>query len=261
MPRPIRITDAMKQKAQDEFAEHLLDLKMTDGQIHFYKSYQYDPKTTGAILWFTPLAYRKTVALVTAFDDEVAWHGMAVRSNEVMNEFIVEDIAVYPQEVTGSTVVTDQEEYTKWLYAFDDGDFNKIRMQGHSHVNMGVSPSGVDNGHRAKILEQLDPDMFYIFMVWNKQLKTHTLIFDMKHNVLYEDEDVEVKIFGDDSIEAFLGEAGGMVRRREPVPRILRAKGGKRMKEIKEEQRSLWDTYYGSGIHDPDDWGGYEWTS
>lgn len=181
MPKPIRITDEMKQKAQTEFEALLSGMKMSDGTISYSKAFKYDKAS--ATLWLTPEAYRKTVALVTAFSDEVAWHGTVSRRSQ--NEFIVEDIFVYPQEVTGSTVSTEQEGYSNWLYGFDDEVFGKIRMQGHSHVHMGVSPSGVDSGHRERILDQLEADMFYIFMVWNKRLETHTLIYDMAHNVLY----------------------------------------------------------------------------
>ena len=203
MSKPIRITDEMKTAAQTEFTALLDGLKMSDGAISYSKAFKY--KDAAAILWLTPLAYSKTVALVAQFSDEVAWHGMAVRTEK--NEFVIEDIFVYPQEVTGATVNTDQEGYTKWLYEFEDEEFNKMRMQAHSHVNMGVSPSTVDNGHREKILDQLDDDMFYIFMVWNKSLKTHTLIYDMENNILYDDDDVTVKILGDDSLDEILADA------------------------------------------------------
>ena len=80
-------------------------------------------------------------------------------------------------------------------------------MQGHSHVNMGVSPSGVDNSHRAEILKQLEADMFYIFMIWNKSLNIHTLVYDLQRNVLFEDDDIEVKILDDELMGAFLSDA------------------------------------------------------
>jgi hypothetical protein len=129
------------------------------------------------------------------------------------NPFI-EDIFVYPQEVTGSTVSTDQEEYSKWLYGLDDETFGKIRLQSHSHVNMGVTPSSVDDRHREQILAQLDPEMFYIFMIWNKSLSVHALIYDMQNNILYEDKDVEVKLISDDGTDEFLSEAKAKVRKR-----------------------------------------------
>jgi hypothetical protein len=87
-------------------------------------------------------------------------------------------------------------------------------MQGHSHVNMGVSPSGVDERHRQQILEQLEIDMFYIFMVWNKSLSVHTLIYDMQRNILYEDKDVEVRIIGEEGMDVFLIDAREKVQKR-----------------------------------------------
>ena len=210
MPKPIKITDDMKQKAQDEFALMLNELKMTDGKINYSKSFKYE--NAAAVLWLAPVAYSKTVILVAESPDEVAWHGLAKRNGK--SDFIIEDIVVYPQEVTGSTVSTDQERYTEWLYSFDDETFNSIRMQGHSHVNMGVSPSGVDARHRERILEQLCYDMFYIFMVWNKSLRTHVMIFDMENNVLYEDDDITVRILGDDYLNDFLADAAEKVQHR-----------------------------------------------
>ena len=241
MSTPIRISDDMKTEAQAEFTALLEELKMSDGEIRYSKAFKY--KDAAAILWLTPVAYSKTVTLINTFSDEVAWHGMAVKKAE--NEFIIEDICVYPQEVTGATVNTDQERYTKWLYEFDDEAFNKIRMQGHSHVNMGVSPSGVDSGHREKILDQLDDDMFYIFMVWNKSLKTHTLIYDMENNILYDDKDVTVKIIGDDSLDEFLVDAEKKVQKKKAV--ACRVKAHKEKKEVPEPQRPLWDRPHGYG--------------
>ena len=156
-------------------------------------------------LWLTTIAYRKTLALVTSFSDEVGWHGTVTRIKD--DEFIIEDIFVYPQEVTGSTATTDQNAYSDWLYSLDDDTFNKLRMQGHSHVNMGVNPSGVDDKHRQQILEQLEADMFYVFMVWNKSLSVHTLVYDMAANILCENDDVEIKLLGDEDMGEFLADA------------------------------------------------------
>jgi len=238
------MTDKMKDEAQSEFAALLEGLKMSDGEIRYSKTFKC--KEAKAVLWLTPLAYNKTVALLNAFSDEVAWHGLVVR--KAKNEFVIEDVFVYPQEVTGSTVNTDQAGYTKWLYEFDDESFNKIRMQGHSHVNMGVAPSGVDSGHREKILDQLDADMFYIFMIWNKALKTHTLIYDMANNVLYDDGDVSVKIQGDDSLSDFLADAEKKVQKRSVAYKVKAHKG----KKDAAEPPRLWDRPYdyGYSLHD-----------
>ena len=210
MSRPITLTDDIKKQALEEFAETLNKAKMSDGKISYNLSFNYEK--SNAVVLLTPEAYRKIVVLVTEFSDEVAWHGSVTRSNDT--EFIIEDIFVYPQEVTGSTVITDQDEYSKWLYEQSDEVFNKIRLQGHSHVNMGVSPSGVDDNHRKQILEQLESDMFYIFQIWNKSLSVHTLIYDMSRNILYEDNDIEVKLMVEEGVDDFLTDAKEKVQKR-----------------------------------------------
>ena len=243
MPRPIRITALMKETVQAEITELLADVKLSDGTINYTKSFKYKEAT--ATLWLSPTTYRKAVALVTEFSDEVAWHGTAARVSK--NEFIINDIFVYPQEVTGSTVSTDQEGYTKWLYEFDDDVFNVIRMQGHSHVNMGVSPSGVDSGHREQILGQLDDDMFYIFMIWNKRLEIHTLIYDMENNILYEDDDISVKIVGDDSLDVFLEDARQKIQKKS----FSIAVGKKSGNGAREEPDCWWNFFNEHDGYDP----------
>ena len=209
MPRPIVLTEDIKQKALADFSSILDGVKMSEGTFSYNKSFSYE--SGNAIVWLTQKAYRKTIALVTGFSDEVGWHGTVSRVGN--NEFIIEDIYVYPQEVTNSTVNTDQLAYTDWLYELDDTTFNKIRMHGHSHCNMGVSPSGVDDKHRQQILDQLEKDMFYIFMIWNKSLFVHTLIYDMAQNILYEDKDVVVKLIDDEDLSEFMKDAKDKVQK------------------------------------------------
>ena len=245
MPRPIIMTEKMKRQARKDFAEMLDGMKMSDGKLSYSKSYKYEDRRVE--LWITPEAYRKTLALVTEFTDEVGWHGTVTRSGD--NEFVIEDIFVYPQEVTGSTVNTDQKAYTEWLYGLDDETFNKIRMQAHSHVNMGVSPSGVDDRHRQQILDQLEPDMFYIFMIWNKSLSVHTLIYDMARNVLYEDDDIDVKLLVDGMGE-FLTEAKGKVRK----PAYNKSKSVEQMTFAGDFAELEYYT-----AHDIYGWGGQRW--
>ncbi|MCL2036302.1 MAG: hypothetical protein FWG83_02805 [Oscillospiraceae bacterium] len=233
MPRPIVMTDEMKSQARSEFDSMLDGLKMSDGELRYNCTFNYDKHKAAVLL--TLEAYRKIVALVTEFGDEVAWHGAVVRNSDT--EFIIEDIFVYPQEVTGSTVNTDQEEYTKWLYEQTDEVFDKIRMQGHSHVNMGVSPSNVDENHRKQILEQLEPEMFYIFQIWNKSLSVHTLIYDMKNNILYENNDIEVKLLLEDGMDEFLDDAKSKVLKRSHEAASKRkSKHSERLEQVELEE-------------------------
>jgi len=230
MPRPIVLTEDIKKKARDDFAAMLDTVKMSDGKLRYSQSWEY--KDCSAIVWLTQEAYRKIVALVMNFASEVAWHGTVTRLGN--NEFVIEDVFVYPQEVTGATVNTDQKAYTEWLYSLDDDTFNQIRMQGHSHVNMGVSPSSVDDKHRQQILDQLEPDMFYVFMIWNKSLTVHTLIYDIARNILYEDNDVSVKLIDDTEMDAFLADANKKVQKptTRTAPTNKKNRGGSKKQKI-----------------------------
>jgi hypothetical protein len=90
----------------------------------------------------------------------------------------------------------------------DDDVFNNIRMQGHSHVNMSVSPSGVDTSLYERILNQLDDTMFYIFLIWNKRGEKTVKIYDLAKNILFETSDVDVHILGNGfDMNAFLTDA------------------------------------------------------
>ena len=93
---------------------------------------------------------------------------------------------------------------------------------------------------RPQFLCDLDDDMFYIFMVWNKRLDTRTLIYDMANNVLYEDGDVTVKILGDDSLDDFLADAREKVQKTTTTYRVKRHSGGA---EAHEPQGSFWDRF------------------
>lgn len=202
-------------ECRKNFDDALREEKLADGKISFTKTFSIDKKRT-ATVYFTAEAWAKMVVLIQEFSKEVAWHGLASRiESEDHDEYMIYDILVYPQEVTGATVNTDQEGYETWLMGNDDEVFNNIRMQGHSHVNMSPTPSGVDLTHQEKILEQLEDDMFYIFMIWNKSFKRNIKIYDLQKNVLFEDGDVEVKIFDNGvGLDEFLNGAREMVRDR-----------------------------------------------
>lgn len=214
MSKIIKLTPECIEQCCIEFSEYISKARVADGKVSFQKIFNYPGRR--ATLYFDPGAWIKMDALVRKFDDEVAWHGVAFRGDDPKtDEYFIQDIIVYPQEVTGATVNTDQAEYENWLMSLEDDVFNNVRMQGHSHVNMGVTPSGVDTTHQEKILEQLDDDMFYIFVIWNKRGEKTVKIYDLAKNVLFETADVDVKIAGSDlDLDEFIGDAKKMVKKK-----------------------------------------------
>lgn len=196
MAKIIKITPDCLDELRREFEQALATSKLADGKINFTKSFNNIKRD--ATVFFKSEAWQKMQALIKGFDKEVAWHGIAYRGEDSnKDEYFITDILVYPQEVTGSTVTTDQEKYQSWLMSHEDEVFNNIRMQGHSHVNMSTSPSGVDTSLYERILEQLDDDMFYIFLIYNKRGEKTFKIYDLAKNVLFETGDVTVVVQAD----------------------------------------------------------------
>ena len=210
MSKIIRMTPEMIEASKRKFEQRLRSMNVTNGSISYSETFA--PTNKKAVVWFTPEAYIKMVALLQDSEKEVAWHGVAYRLEED-GHYLISDILVYPQEVTGATVNTDQAEYETWLMEKEDDVFNNIRMQGHSHVRMDTHPSPTDLGHQEKIVQQLEDDMFYIFMIWNKYLKYTAKIYDLKLNTLFEPGDVDLAMVGAPvTLDDFLKDARAMVK-------------------------------------------------
>lgn len=211
MSKLISITEESLSEIIKSFTEQLSSSKFCGGEVFYKKSLMSDEKAT---LHFTEKAWLKMQALIFSYDKEVAWHGIAKRGDDPnKNDYFVTDIIVYPQEVTGGTVNTDQEKYQTWLMSQDDDIFSNIRMQGHSHVNMGVTPSGVDTSLYEKLRAQFTDETFYIFMIWNKKNDKFIQIYDMPKNILFETADVTVDIIKeDDGILSFIEESKEKVK-------------------------------------------------
>lgn len=222
MAKNIRLTQEEIEQIKLEF-DQALNSAISDGKINFQKTLGIVQRK--AELQFTELAWLKMQSLIRECDKEVGWHGIAKRVEDAKDTYIIEDILVYPQEVSGCTVTPDQEKYQMWLMMHDDEVFNNIRMQGHSHVNMATSPSGVDTTFYESILSQLDETMFYIFMIWNKRSDKYIRIYDMAENVVFDTNDVTIRILPmENGIEEFLKDAESRITERQAVPQVTTVK-------------------------------------
>lgn len=210
MSKPITLTQDVIMEMAKEFIEALQKSKLSDGKVTYSKSFTYKDKENASLV-FTTQAFAKMTRLIQSFDCEIAWHASCSRDEEDPTVFYVDDILVYPQTVTGVTVTMDEEEYGKWFqkgFMDEDERFDRIHFQGHSHVNMAVTPSSTDTDHQKEILSQLKKTGWYCFMIANKKFEYNIWIFDLANNVLYETADVDM-IIGDDGLDldAFEAEA------------------------------------------------------
>ena len=171
-----------------------------------------------ATITFSEKAWMKIFALVHTYSTEVEWHGVVERT--AADAFYIEDVLIFPHKVTGATVISDQTEYEKWLDTLDNETFNALRFHGHSHVNMGVTPSGVDMTYRHNILNNFGTpsetsDLFYIFLIFNKKGDISGEIYDLQNNALYSKsttaDEINIVVEDCDWLTEFLDEAKRVV--------------------------------------------------
>ena len=156
-------------------------------------------------------AKNKMDTLIKKADGEIGWNGTVIRNGNV---FTITDIYVYPQKVGATTVTCDEKETGDWLNTLPDEVFNNLRFQAHSHVNMGVSPSGTDTVMFNKYLETLDDDDFYIFMILNKKGDYYIEMYDKTQNIIFYKKDIEICIEG---VEEFWEEASKQIKKEVPL--------------------------------------------
>lgn len=188
----IKMPKANEEDIIKEFKKYIAEHKTNTGKISF--SYDYaKPEFKGKkpTVIFTAIAWLKMTSLVDNCSTEIGWHGLVEKRKGI---YYITDILVYPQTVTGATVDADDEEYPKWLMSIPDNDFSKLKMQGHSHVNFGVTPSATDNNFYNKLLQNMEQDAFYIFMIINKKKDLNIWIYDFKANIIFEKKDITVDV-------------------------------------------------------------------
>jgi hypothetical protein len=155
------------------------------------------PKLPRPIVNISTKAYLKMLLYVFDTTTEIAWHG-TVKRDQKHNIYTITDVFLYPQTLSCATVSTDQEKYNKWCESLDDDTYNNMRFQGHSHVNFGATPSGVDTNYYREMLQVLPKNDFYIFMILNKSRQYSIFIYDLAANTIFETNDIDI-VIGDDT--------------------------------------------------------------
>lgn len=210
MSKPIRLSDESWEELVKEMIEEMKSKRTIKGEFN-YKITNPDIDRKATIL-FTPDAFAKMLSLIMVFDKEVGWYCTSERHGEMDDDvYIIDDVLVYPQETTGTTVDSDDEKRTEWFDSLPVETLVKIKCDCHSHVNMETTPSGTDNKDMQEVLDNLPEDGYRIFMIWNKKLEYTAKIFDMGKNVMFNTDDITVDVLGM-KIHEFLSHAKDFVK-------------------------------------------------
>lgn len=213
----IFLNEEDKKSLLEDISRQLDNTGMFEGNLAINKVMP-TIKGDGAYILYTPEAYAKMIRLMFAFDSEVAWHCLVRRTDEP-GEFLIYDILVYDQVVTGVTVNTDDKGYYDFLVSLTDEEAEFMHGQCHSHVNMSTSPSSTDKNHQNEIVQAMGRKGFYVFQIWNKKLEHTSMIYDFDNNIYYEDKDIGVEVLDEmwGTVESFISEAMKHVKKRETV--------------------------------------------
>lgn len=197
--KQITLDEETKKHLLSEFEKYIQNTKLTDNRINFTTNITPTLENIKRpTIYINSTAYLKMMLYVRDTDVEIAWHGTVERNLE-HNFYYIKDVFLYPQIIRSATVDTDQKKYNDWMDTLDDETFNTMRFQGHSHVNMSTSPSSVDLQMYENFLQVLQKNDYYIFMILNKRGEFNCYIYDLAKNLIYDTEDIDVKIITKDS--------------------------------------------------------------
>jgi hypothetical protein len=167
--------------------------------------YMQEREATEPQVFITSEAYVKMRTLVDKTSSEIGWYGFVTKLPGLDNTYVIEDIIVYPQKVTGATCEQDEDRLFEFEMSLTTEQVRARRFQGHSHVNMGVTPSGVDENFYQDLLSQVRD--YYIIMVTNKRSDYHIRFYDMENNIMYTDVELKVLLDNGTGVDQWYQEA------------------------------------------------------
>lgn len=149
-------------------------------------------------VFYTPRAWTKIKRAIDMCAKEVGWLGTVDVTED--GDYLITDIFIPKQIVTHAETDIDAEDLADLTMSLEEPE--KLLYWGHSHVNMGVGPSGQDEQQTAEYLEHTD---FFIRGIYNKKGESKVDVFDMSTNLVYQRVRNVVKLnaLSDEEMEAF----------------------------------------------------------
>jgi len=175
------------------------------------------------------LAYNKMWHFVDLADGEVGWLGTVTK---VENDFLIEEIFLFKQEVAATTTEISAdglaEVAQELIESRPDGVevCNNLRFWGHSHVNMGTSPSAQDETQMETFRESDHP--YFIRGILNKNGRMEFTIYLYESGVKIVDPEWAIYEPVDKSVRAEIeAEFKAKVSEKVYVPVYAGFQGGK----------------------------------
>lgn len=143
-------------------------------------------KSTPKII-FSEQAYYDMVSFYTAkITDNKEFMFIGVVDKLKNNVYHITDIKLIPQTAnSGAFCETDDDAYPAWLHETFPNvkDKLKVRLNGHSHVNMAVEPSGVDNQNIERMMQYVDD--YFIQLIINRRQEIKINLWDKESGLIF----------------------------------------------------------------------------
>lgn len=209
--------------------------------------------------------------------DEIGWLGTAYKDEE-NNIIFVEDVYLFDQEVHATTTEITPEGLSEFAEELLSGGqegidtWNNLKVWGHSHVNMGVSPSSQDDSQMETFKE--GGHDWFIRIIANKKGDLKVDLYNYSEGIIYldlpwsecpteEEEEIIQKINelyellkqkGDEKTEAYKAviKADMTAKVRKKVYKMPTTSTYSQLNLYNERK---WDRAYGSQYYDDGGWG------
>lgn len=132
-------------------------------------------------------AMTKMMLFIEGCTEEIGWLGTATKYK---NNYYIEDVTLFEQEVHGTTTEITPDGLAKFgeeILQLEDGVdiWNNLKVWGHSHVRMAVSPSAQDNKQMETFAE--GGHDWFIRIIGNKDGDLKIDIYNYELGIIYND--------------------------------------------------------------------------
>lgn len=147
-------------------------------------------------VYILPQARQKMEMYCDLSDGEIGWLAFVEKYEGV--GYLITDCVLLKQEVNGTTTEIDPMALIEFWNETPIEKQALIKMWGHSHVNMGVTPSGQDDSQMEYFKDGND---WFIRLITNKKREYHIDIFDYKNGLKVHMDQADLKDYNPGATE------------------------------------------------------------
>jgi len=163
---------------------------------------------------YTPEVWSIIQLAIAHCEVEIGWLGLVRKHNET--DYLVYDVFIPKQTVSHTETDIDESAMSALaneIFAAGE-DPGNLYYWGHSHVNMGVQPSGQDEEQVAIYLDSLP---VLIRGIYNKRGESNVCVFDTEQRVVFERVENGVYTLSDGDESAWIEHIDKNVKQRKVV--------------------------------------------